>query len=143
MATSIFRRRERAAGGTEATGGTTTGRGWRPWPARAAGADATVVERRTPRWRRRSGHNPVSAVILAAGWAAVVILALGMLLTWGDANPGNALVDATLDTGRWLATPFHDAFTRPDPEQQLYLNWAIAAAAYYLLARVLSWLVRF
>jgi hypothetical protein len=85
----------------------------------------------------------VSAVILAMGWAAVALLGLGMLLTLGNANPGNVLVDAILDAGRWLATPFHDVFTRRDPEQQLYLNWAIAAAVYYLMARALSWLIRF
>jgi hypothetical protein len=79
---------------------------------------------------------------MAAGWAAAAILVLGMLLTWGDANPGNTLVDATLDAGRWLATPFRDAFTRTDPEQQLYINWTIAAVVYYVLARALSWMTR-
>ncbi|MEV3923950.1 hypothetical protein [Actinomadura coerulea] len=104
--------------------------------------DGTAVQRRPPRWRR-SRTNPVSAMIMAAGWAAVAILALGMLLTWGGANPGNTLVDATLDAGRWLATPFHDVFTRPDPEEQLYINWALAGAVYYVLARALSWMTRF
>jgi hypothetical protein len=104
--------------------------------------DGTAVQRKPPRWRR-SRPNPVSAMIMAAGWAAVAILALGMLLTWGDANPGNTLVDATLDAGRWLATPFHDVFTRPDPHEQLYINWALAGAVYYVLARALSWMTRF
>ncbi|MFF5258538.1 hypothetical protein ACFY4C_06300 [Actinomadura viridis] len=141
MAVSIFRRRGDAA---HADG--TTQRPRRAWPVRRTAAGEapgrTVVERRPSRWRR-SRHNPISAMILAAGWAAAVILGLGMLLTWGDANPGNALVDATLDTGRWLATPFHDAFPRPNPEHGLYLNWSIAAAVYYLMGRVLSWLTRF
>ncbi|MEV0661331.1 hypothetical protein ACIBI3_08765 [Actinomadura luteofluorescens] len=105
-------------------------------------ADGTAVQRKPPRWRR-TRPNPVSAMIMAAGWAAVAILALGMLLTWGDANPGNTLVDATLDAGRWLATPFHDVFTRSDPDEQLYINWALAGAVYYLLARALSWMTRF
>ncbi|WP_242903340.1 hypothetical protein [Actinomadura terrae] len=114
----------------------------------AKGTDTTVADRPVAH-RRRSRHwwssrtNPVSAMILAAGWAAVAILAFGMLLTWADANPGNSVVDAVLDAGRWLATPFHDVFTRNDPEEQLYINWTIAGAAYYLLARVLSWVVRF
>ncbi|MBT2210784.1 MULTISPECIES: hypothetical protein [Actinomadura] len=85
----------------------------------------------------------MSTMILAAGWAAVAVLGLGMLLTWADANPSNGVVDAVLDAGRWLATPFHDMFTRNDREEQLYINWTIAGAAYYLLARVLSWLARF
>lgn len=115
-----------------------------PWPRRSAdtgdAAKTVVVERKPRRWRR--GPNPVSAMIMAAGWAAAAILALGMLLTWGDANPGNSLVDATLDAARWLATPFQDAFTRTDPEEQLYINWTIAAVVYYVLARALSWTTR-
>lgn len=124
-------------------------RSWRPRPPRrrTPPADETgrtvVIDRRPRRRWLRSRHNPVSAMILAAGWAAAAILVLGMLLTWGEANPGNALVDATLDTGRWLATPFHDVFTRPDAEEQLYINWGIAAVVYYLLARAFSWMTRF
>ncbi|MFC0042405.1 hypothetical protein [Actinomadura rayongensis] len=101
-----------------------------------------VVERPRRRWRRH-GSNPVSMAISAAGWAAALILLLGMLLVWSDANPGNVLVDRTLDVGRWLATPFHDLFTRRDPDEQLYINWGIAAVAYYAVSRIVAWLVRF
>jgi hypothetical protein len=110
----------------------------------AAPATRTVVVR--PRRRRHwlgGRPNPVSTMVMAAGWAAALILVLGILLTWGDANPANTIVDATLDAGRWLATPFHDAFTRSNPKHQLYLNWGIAAAVYYVLARVVSWMIRF
>ncbi|WP_433474364.1 hypothetical protein ACQPZP_37265 [Spirillospora sp. CA-142024] len=115
------------------------------WPRRTAadGASKTTVVQRKPRRWRRSRHNPVSTMILSAGWAAAAILALGMLLTWGDANPGNTLVDAVLDAGRWLATPFHDVFTRSDPDEQLYINWTLAGVVYYVLARALSWMTRF
>ncbi|XRQ11338.1 hypothetical protein ACN3XK_10765 [Actinomadura welshii] len=120
-------------------------RGSKPAPADgpADGPAKTVVVERKPRRWMRSRPNPVSMMIMAAGWAAAGILALGILLTWGGANPGNVLVDATLDAGRWLATPFHDVFTRTDPEQQLYINWALAGVVYYVLARVLSWMTRF
>ncbi|MFA1548498.1 hypothetical protein [Actinomadura chokoriensis] len=117
----------------------------RLWPRRTEADDATktvVVERKPSRWRR-SRPNPISMMIMAAGWAAAAILALGMLLTWGEANPANTLVDATLDAGRWLATPFQDAFTRNDPKEQLYINWTIAGVVYYVLARALSWMTRF
>ncbi|TDE30781.1 hypothetical protein [Actinomadura sp. 6K520] len=120
----------------------------RLWPRRTQTPPAddtarTVVVKRKPRRWMRSRPNPVSMLIMAAGWAAAAILALGILLTWGDANPGNVLVDAVLDTGRWLATPFHDVFTRQDPEEQLYINWALAGVVYYVLARALSWMTRF
>ncbi|MGI5164873.1 hypothetical protein ACQEU3_11010 [Spirillospora sp. CA-253888] len=133
MAVHILRNRRRAATAAEAD--------TKVAPAAPAPAP-TVVERRPRRWRR-SRPNPVSMALLGAGWAAALILVLGMLLTWGGANPGNTIVDATLDAGHWLATPFHDVFTRPDPDHQLYVNWSIAAVVYYLLGRVLSWLTRF
>jgi hypothetical protein len=122
------------------------------WPRRTAAvpveddrpvrtAPPVVVRRPARRWRVTP--NPISQMILGAAWAAVIILGLGMLLTLTEANPGNALVGATLDAGRWLATPFHDVFTDPDPEKALYLNWGLAAGVYYLLGRLLSWLTRF
>lgn len=112
-----------------------------PAPAAPAPERTVVVERRPRRWRNRP--NPVSRLLLGLGWAAALILLLGIALTWAQANPANALVDATLDAGAWLATPFHDIFTRPNPDHQLYVNWGIAALVYYLLGRTLSWLTRF
>ncbi|WP_433328603.1 hypothetical protein [Spirillospora sp. CA-294931] len=113
---------------------------WRLRPQRSGPGD-TTVERKPRRWARGK-TSAASMMIMAAGWTAVAILGLGMLLTWGEANPGNVLVDGILDVGRWLATPFHDIFTRTDPQEQLYINWAIAAGAYYLLAKLISFLVR-
>ncbi|QKW38911.1 hypothetical protein HUT06_36835 [Actinomadura sp. NAK00032] len=114
----------------------------RRWTWHRRGTGTGAVERKPPR-RRRTRPNPVSAMIMMAGWAAAAVLALGMLLTWGDANPANVLVDAVLDTGGWLATPFHDVFTRTDPQEQLYINWTLAGVVYYVLARALSWMTRF
>lgn len=91
---------------------------------------------------RRHRHNPISRLVWAAGWTAAVVLLAGMLLTWIDANPANGLVNAVLNIGEWLATPFHDLFRNPDADHRLYQNWGIAAAAYYALGRVLSWLIR-
>lgn len=104
----------------------------------------TVVVERRPR-RRLLGkrHNPVSMMLWAAGFAAALILLIGMLLTWAEANPANALVNATYNAGEWLATPFHNVFTNPDAETRLYQNWGLAAAVYYVLGRVASWLTRF
>jgi hypothetical protein len=92
--------------------------------------------------RRRYGHNPISALVWLAAWAAALTLLAGMGLTWAEANTGNALVQNTLDAGRWLATPFADVFTNIDPDKRLYANWGLAAAVYYVLGRVLSWLIR-
>jgi hypothetical protein len=112
-------------------------------PGETSSTQTVIVRPRRRRHWLGGRPNPVSTLVMAAGWAAALILILGILLTWGDANPGNTIVDATLDAGRWLATPFHDAFTRSNPKHQLYLNWGIAAAVYYVLARVVSWMIRF
>lgn len=121
-----------------------TGRRPLAWPRsrRGGGTDTVTIDRR--RWRRlrRHQHNPISRLIWAAGWTAALILLAGMLVTWIEANPANALVGGILDMGTWLATPFHDLFRDTDPQRRLYLNWGVAAAAYYVLGRVVSWLVR-
>src|ERR1700754_2736331 len=92
--------------------------------------------------RRRYGHNPVSALVWLAAWAAALTLLAGMGLTWADADTSNTLVQNILDVGHWLATPFADVFTHTDPGDRLYANWGLAAAVYYVLGRVLSWLIR-
>ncbi|HEY7485560.1 MAG TPA: hypothetical protein VH912_13940 [Streptosporangiaceae bacterium] len=101
-----------------------------------------LVDRRTARrWRGRA-HNPVSLVVWIAAWAAVLILLLGIVLTWANANPANDIVHQILRAGNWLATPFHDAFLNPDPKHRLYADWGVAAAVYLVIGRVLSWLIR-
>ena len=98
--------------------------------------------RRATRRERRHGHNPVSALVWLAAWAAALTLLAGMGLTWTEANTGNDLVQNILDAGRWLATPFADVFTNADPDKRLYANWCLAAAVYYVLGRILAWLIR-
>lgn len=113
--------------------------------APTASKAATIVRgRRHDRTERRYGsrHNPISALIWLAGWAAALTLLAGIALTWGDANPANDLVHRVLTGARWLATPFEDVFTYRTPDKQLYATWGLAAAVYYVLGRVLSWLVR-
>jgi hypothetical protein len=102
-----------------------------------------LVDRRTARrWRARHRHNPVSATIWLAAWVAALILALGILLTWANANPDNGLVHPIMRAADWLGTPFRNAFLNPDPKQRLYADWGVAAGAYLVIGRVLSWLTR-
>jgi hypothetical protein len=87
--------------------------------------------------RRRSG---IAAVVLAIAAIAVVFIVVSIILVLLGANPGNDIVDAITDVGRWLTTPFHDLFPRRDPEENMVLNWGIAALVYagiaVLIARV-------
>ncbi|HEU5159488.1 MAG TPA: hypothetical protein VFU43_21000 [Streptosporangiaceae bacterium] len=101
-----------------------------------------LVDRRTARRWRGHRHNPVSSAIWAAAWAAAVVLGLGILLTWANANPANDVVQPVMRMAQWLGSPFNDAFLNPDPKQRLYAEWGVAAGAYLLIGRVLSWLTR-
>ena len=101
-----------------------------------------LVDRRTARrWRTRR-HNIVSATIWLAAWVAALVLGLGILLTWANANPANDVVHPILRAADWLGTPFRNAFLNPDPKHRLYADWGVAAGAYLVIGRVLSWLTR-
>ena len=101
-----------------------------------------LVDRRTARkWRSRR-HNPISAAIWLAAWAAALILLLGILLTWVNANPANEIVHQALRAADWLGTPFRNAFLGLDPKHQIYADWGVAAGVYLIIGRVLSWLTR-
>lgn len=101
-----------------------------------------LVDRRTARrWRGRA-HNPVSATIWLAAWAAALILLLGILLTWANANSANAIVHPIMRAADWLGSPFRNAFLNPDPKHRLYADWGVAAGVYLVIGRVLSWLTR-
>ena len=101
-----------------------------------------LVDRRTARRWRGHRHNPISALIWSAAWAAAVTLLLGMLLVWANANPANDVVHVVLRMADWLGTPFQNAFLNPDPKHRLYADWGVAAGAYLVIGRVLSWLIR-
>jgi hypothetical protein len=87
-------------------------------------------------------HSFVSRLIWLAGWIAALILLVGMGFTYAGANMDNGLVMAVMRAGRWLATPFEEVFMYRDPAKELYANWGLAAAVYYVLGRMLSWLIR-
>jgi hypothetical protein len=100
-----------------------------------------MLEERPARWRLRR-HNPLAAVVWFGALAATLVLILGILLTWSNANIGNPIVDAVIWAGAWLATPFRSMFTDPNPDRQLMMNWSIAAAVYLIGGRLLAWLLR-
>jgi len=116
------------------------------WSRRGADGEAPAAKPARPRrrrapWQRRPA-NPISVALWAASWAAVLILGLGMLLVYGEANQANSIVHSIMRTGTWLATPFHDVFHNANPDHQLYENWGLAAVVYFVVARVFAWLLQ-
>lgn len=85
----------------------------------------------------RRGAPGVAAAVSVLGALVVGVIVLGILLVVLGANQANVLVDIILDIGRWLTTPFHGLFSRPDPVQDVALNWGIAALVYAAVAAVI------
>jgi hypothetical protein len=77
-------------------------------------------------------------VVLAITGIIVGIIALGILFVLAAANRGNMLVDFILDVASWLTTPFHDLFVRRDPEENVLINWGIAAIVYAVIGGVIA-----
>jgi hypothetical protein len=90
-------------------------------------------------WRRA---RPVSTAIWSAAWAATIVLLFGMLLVATHANQANGIVHAIMSTGAWLDRPFDDIFRNTNYRRQLYENWGVAAATYFLVGRALALMVR-
>lgn len=92
--------------------------------------------------RTRADTWPVAAVILTVSGLIAGVIVLGILLILADANQRNSIVDLVLDIGRWLTQPFHDLFPRKDPEENVLINWGIAALVYFALGGLLARLIR-
>jgi hypothetical protein len=89
--------------------------------------------------RRNAG---VAAVVLIIAGVVVVFIVLSIILRLLGANPNNEIVNAITDVGRWLTTPFHDLFPRRDPEEDMVLNWGIAALVYAAVAALIARVAR-
>jgi hypothetical protein len=94
--------------------------------------------------RGREGRGPgfaLGRLVWLAAITATAILLLGIMLTWGKANPDNDVVHAVLRAGDWLATPFLGVFHDTNARERLTETWILAAAVYLTGGGFLSWLV--
>ena len=72
----------------------------------------------------------------AGAVAAVIVLAIALFVL--GANQSNAIVEAVMDAGSWLTTPFHGLFSIENRKWELGVNWGIAAAVYYFVASLIA-----
>jgi fatty acid desaturase len=96
------------------------------------------------RWRHERGRGlggALGRVIWLLALAAALILAIGIALTWGHANPDNDIVHGLLRAGTWLATPFRHVFGDTDARERLTENWVLAACVYLAGGGILAWLL--
>jgi hypothetical protein len=85
---------------------------------------------------------PLATAILAATGVVTAVIVLGIVLVLLGANQHNVLVDSVLDIARWFVQPFRDLFPQINPKQDVFVNWGIAAVAYFLLGGLFARLVR-
>jgi hypothetical protein len=77
------------------------------------------------------------------GTAVTLILLAGIALVLLRANRMNDIVEAVRDAADWLAGPFNGMFELDSARVSIAVNWAIAAAVYYALSRLLAgWISR-
>lgn len=131
----------------------------------ATGADDSEGVRAAPdekkrRWSREQAAATASAVrvrLAAMTWlialTAAIVLSLGAMLVALDANTGNALVERVLQLARAIDGPFWKVFEfstetssgRPGPPDEVknhLVNWGLAAAAYLVVGRLISNMIR-
>ena len=71
-----------------------------------------------------------------------VIIAVGVLLVVLEASRANDIVDLILDAASWLVGPFEDFFTLVDRKLVVAVNWGLALAAYVVVGRLVTGLLR-
>jgi hypothetical protein len=85
-------------------------------------------------WGVARGVRLVTSVVVG-------LLVVAILLVVLEANRDNAIVEALLDAGAWLAGPFDDVFSMDNRKQRIAVNYGLAAVVYAiaggLIARIL------
>jgi hypothetical protein len=105
-----------------------------------AGPDDTIATRagRTA----RAGLWGIARIVGMITTAVVGLILLGILLVLLDANTSNSIVNAILDAGRWLTSPFDGFFTPDGHKAEIAANWGLAAGVYALAGALIMRLLR-
>jgi hypothetical protein len=83
----------------------------------------------------------IARAVILVGTAVLVVLVAGILLVVLGANHSNELVKAVNSAARFLAGPFEGLFTLHSHKATTALDWGIAAAVWYFVARFIARLV--
>jgi hypothetical protein len=91
----------------------------------------------------KSAGTALARAIELAGTAVTLVLLAGIALVLLKANRTNDIVEAIRDAADSLAGPFNGMFELDNPRTSIAINWAIAAAVYYAVSRLLAgWVSR-
>lgn len=85
----------------------------------------------------------MATVVRMIGYGVAFFIAIGIALVVLDANESSDIVNWWLDACRFLVEPFDEIFDleRGKENEQIAINWGIAAVVYLVIAKVIARLI--
>ena len=90
----------------------------------------------------RKGTWGIARIVWLIGSLVAAALVIAILLVVLEANRDNAIVEAVLDAGRFLAGPFKDMFDLDNRKTEVAVNYGIAAVVYLFVTGLIARLLR-
>jgi hypothetical protein len=107
---------------------------------RAAAGKAKMAAR--GRGAAKKGLWGVARVVRLVTSIVVGLLLVAIALVVLEANRDNAIVEALLDAGAWLAAPFDDVFSMDTRKERVAVNYGLAAVVYAIAGGLIARLLR-
>jgi hypothetical protein len=107
---------------------------------KAKAGKATLAAR--GRGAARKGLWGVARVVRLVTSVVVGLLLVAILLVVLEANRDNAIVEALLDAGAWLAGPFDNVFSMDSRKERVAVNYGLAALVYAIAGGLIARLLR-
>ena len=107
---------------------------------RAAAGKAKLAGR--GRGAAKKGLWGAARVVRLITSVVVGLLLVAILLVVFEANRDNAIVEALLDAGAWLAGPFDNVFSMDTRKERIAVNYGLAALIYAIAGALIARLLR-
>jgi hypothetical protein len=107
---------------------------------RAAAGKAKLAAR--GRGAARKGLWGVARIVRLITAVVVGLLLVAIVLVLLEANRDNAIVEALLDAGGWLAEPFDNVFSMDSRKERVAVNYGLAALVYGIAGALIARLLR-
>jgi hypothetical protein len=107
---------------------------------RAAAGKAKMAAR--SRRAARKGLGGAARIVRLITSVVVGLLLVAIALVVLEANRDNAIVEALLDAGAWLAEPFDNVFSMDNRKERIAVNYGLAALVYGIAGALIARLLR-
>jgi hypothetical protein len=90
----------------------------------------------------RKGLSGAARIVRLITSIVVGLLLVAIVLVVFEANRDNAIVEALLDAGAWLAGPFENVFSMDTRKERIAVNYGLAALVYAIAGALVTKLLR-